>query len=350
MIHGNRLGQRLRAIRLAGFGGEPVTQGVVASALHRSVPLVSSWEKGKALPPEESLHVYARFFATSRSYAGGRAHLLPLEDLLDEERQRFEQLSRELIQLRAAAGPGAPPVPQRADEVTTRTPWEGMWHFGDRAPITLVCARRPVEPATGPESPDYVELAAYDDLDALLELHGHVCAANPGVTVHHRLADELDHSDLTNHLVLLGGVGAERTTGRIVESLKLPVVSDPQLPAFRVAGRSGRSSIFRSTLEAAEPHPRLTEDVALFCRAPNPFNRKRSVTICDGNYGRGTYAAVRTLTDPRFRDRNRAYLEQRYGPDDTYGVLARVAIVAGEVITPDWTQAGTVLHEWANTA
>jgi len=241
---------------------------------------------------------------------------------------------------------------QRADELTTRAPWEGMWHFGDRAPITLVCARRPVEPPAGPESPDYVELAAYRDLDALLELHGHVCAANPGVAVHHRLADELNQSDLTNHLVLLGGAGGaggERTTGRILAALKLPVVADPQVPAFRMTGRGGRSSTFRPALEPGAPDPRLTEDVALFCRAPNPFNRKRSVTVCNGNYGRGTYAAVRTLTDPRFRDRNGAYLEQRYGPDDTYGVLARVAIVAGEVITPDWTQAGTVLHEWSTT-
>ena len=55
----------------------------------------------------------------------------------------------------------------------------------------------------------------------------------------------------------------------------------------------------------------LLEDVALFARAVNPFNRKRFVTICNGMYGRGTYGAVRALTDERFRDRNMEYIQAR---------------------------------------
>jgi hypothetical protein len=357
-----RLGERLRALREAGFRGEPVTQGVVAGAFKKSVPLVSSWEKGKALPSEEWLNAYARLFASPRSYVDGHPRLLPLEDLRDEELDRFEQLFRELMQLRSISGPATPPPPhQRTDELTTRSPWEGMWHFADRSPITLVCARLPVElraseAYTSPESPDYVELYAYSDLDALMELYGHVYAANPGVMVLRKLADELDQTDVTNHLVLLGGVDWNPMTRRVMKSLDLPVAqdrrdgNDPDVGSFRVRDQNGRSTVFRSKLEGDPPDQRLTEDVAQFCRAPNPFNRKRSVTICNGNYGRGTYAAVRTLTDPRFRDRNRAYIEQRYGPEDAYSILARASIVAGEVITPDWTQDGTVLHEWSNAA
>jgi hypothetical protein len=33
---------------------------------------------------------------------------------------------------------------------------------------------------------------------------------------------------------------------------------------------------------------RISEDVALFARAVNPFNRERTVTICSGMSGRGT--------------------------------------------------------------
>jgi transcriptional regulator with XRE-family HTH domain len=350
MAGDRRLGERLRALREAGISGQPVAQSVVARAFGKSVPLVSSWEKGKALPSPEWLHAYARLFATPRSYVDGQPRLLTLEDLREDELDRFENLHRELMQLRSAC---AERRSQVTDELTTRSPWEGLWHFADGSPVTLVCARLPAERALAePDSPDYVALYAYSDLDALLELYGHVCAANPGVAVHHKLADELSQSDVTNHLVLLGGVTWNPLTRRVMESLHLPVVQeqrapdDPDAGSFQLRAEAEHPATFRARLEGEAPHRRIVEDVAQFCRAPNPYNRKRSVTICNGAHGRGTYAAVRTLTDPRFRDRNRVYLERRYRPQDTYNILARVDIVAGEVITPDWTQPGTVLHEW----
>jgi hypothetical protein len=339
-----RLGDRLRGLREAGFNGEPVTQGVVARAFHKSVPLISSWEKGKAVPSEDWLAAYARLFAGPRARTEGR--LPALEELHGEELDRFEQLRRELLELRSAATSAGPAAQPGSDELTTRSPWEGLWHFADRSPITLVCARLPTALRAGPESPDYVELHAYSDLDALMELYGHVCAANPGVPVHRKLADELDKNDVTNHLVLLGGVDGNPMTRRVMQALNLPVNQDRDAAAFRVVDENGHPTTFRTKVEGVLPDQRLVEDVAHFCRAPNPFNRMRSVTICNGAYGRGTYAAVRTLTDPRFRDRNRSHLQRRYGPGDTYSILARVTVVAGEVITPDWTQDGTVLHEW----
>jgi len=336
-----RLGDRLRSLREGGLSGEPVTQGMVAGAFSRSVPLISSWEKGKAVPAEHWLHAYARLFAAPRSSIEGRLRLPPLQDLHGEERDRFERLFRELRELRAAGWSAG-----RRDTAAPATP--DPWHFADRSPVTLVCARAATVRAA-PESPDYVELAAYADLDALMELHSHVHAANPGVPVHHKLAGELDQSDITNHLVLLGGAAANPLTHRVMQALELPVTQDLDTGAFRVTGGGGRPAVFGPRLEGAAPEQRLLEDVAHFCRAPNPFNRARSVTICNGNHTRGTYAAVRTLTDPRFQDRNVAHLRRRYGPGDAYSILARAVLVAGEVITPDWTRDGTVLHEWPDT-
>ena len=143
-------------------------------------------------------------------------------------------------------------------------------------------------------------------------------------------------------------------TQQVMTALDVPVSQarredDPDIGAFQVI-EGDALTVFPSTLDDAHPRPRLTEDVAQFCRGPNPFNRMRTVTICNGNYGRGTLAAVRTLTDPRFRDRNRAYIEARFSPDETYSLLARVNIVQGKVVTPDWTQDGTILHEWSKAA
>jgi len=73
---------------------------------------------------------------------------------------------------------------------------------------------------------------------------------------------------------------------------------------------------------------------------------KRSVTICNGLFGRGTYGAVRALTDARFRDRNETYLRKRFPDQRSYSVLARVLIVNGETVTPDWSEPENRLHEW----
>jgi hypothetical protein len=80
-------------------------------------------------------------------------------------------------------------------------------------------------------------------------------------------------------------------------------------------------------------------------RGPSPYNIKRTVTLCNGMFGRGTYGAVRALTDLRFRDRNEGYLAGRFSSKE-FGVLSRVLIVNGEALTPDWTQPQNRLFEW----
>ena len=89
------------------------------------------------------------------------------------------------------------------------------------------------------------------------------------------------------------------------------------------------------------------EDVALFARAINPFNRKRTVTICNGMYGSGTYGAVRALTDERFRDRNAEYVHDRFAASESYSILTRVKVLDGVALTPDWTIPENRLYEWS---
>jgi hypothetical protein len=67
-------------------------------------------------------------------------------------------------------------------------------------------------------------------------------------------------------------------------------------------------------------------------------------------YGRGTLGAVRALTDIRFRDRNSAYLRERFGAAESFSIISRVPVVAGMGLTPDWTVADNRLHEWPEAA
>ncbi|MDA0636850.1 hypothetical protein OUY22_25865 [Nonomuraea sp. MCN248] len=337
---GQALARRLRQLRQQQWPDTTVRQPQLARALNVSVPLISSWENESTpkVPPVSRLQTYALIFCTRRSIDGDQ--LVPLDEteLTTEESRLRDKLLHELLDLRTVA--------------LSRTPAPGSapanpWQFDDGNRIVIVCARLPDElltrmPYVRPEDPDYIELYTYADLDSLFELHGHIRAFNPGGEVRRRTAKELEPDDLTSHLVLLGGVDWNDLTSDVFQVLDLPVrqVNDwggDEGPYFSHGDR-------RFSPQLADG--RLREDVALFYRGPNPYNARRTLTICNGMYGRGTLGVVRALTDSNFRDRNTAWLHERFGAEEAYALLSKVRVVRGQVITPDWTLDGLRLVEW----
>lgn len=329
-----------------------------------SVPLISSWESRTSPkpPPATRLADYATFFATPRSLDGPAAHLLGLDELTEDELAARGTLLEELTRLRDAAlgasQPGA--VVVTSVQRIAQSLSAGPYRFAEDQDITIVCAQPPKDlldrmlPYTDPDDPDFIELYRYSDLGSLFELYGHLRATNPTTQVNLRLADELKPDDYTAHLILLGGVDWNVATKSTLGRLQLPVrqINDWDKPGgayFEVEDSGGAKTPYHPMLEELEGRPILREDVALFARAVNPFNRKRSVTICNGMYGSGSLGAVRALTDARFRDRNADYVKERFADSDTYCILTRVTVEAGKALTPDWTLEDTRLFEWSRS-
>jgi transcriptional regulator with XRE-family HTH domain len=354
----------LRALREDRWPGRKITQPQLAQALGGvSVPLISSWESqtNPRVPPLSRLDAYATLFATERSFDGTEAALISPQDLSEDERQVMNELKRDLAGLRSAAlrASGEPmPVPlpesQRSGEIEDSLS-SGPWRFADGNDITIVCAQWPKNmlsqiPYTDRDDPDYIDLLTYSELDALFELHGHLRAANPANLVRRRVADQLTPDDYTSHLTTLGGIDWNQVTSSTLQQLKLPVrqVADwtTEGGQYFEADDGGSVAQHRAVLEKSGAKVILRADVALFARAVSPFNRKRTVTICNGMYGRGTYGVVRALTDARFRDRNGDYLKNRFGNSSSYCILTRVPNVNGATLTPDWTVDEYKLFEW----
>ncbi|MDQ7806901.1 helix-turn-helix domain-containing protein [Amycolatopsis sp. A133] len=344
------LARRLRALRETRWPEAGITQAQLAQALgglrSLSISLISSWENPDkpVAPPSRRLEAYATLFATRRSLDGGTLRVLPAEQLTDEERTQRDELLQELLWLREGeelAGPG---------------PAADIWTFDEDQNITIVCARLPEQyrrhlSYADPESADFVSLYTYADPDALIELFGHIRARNPGNNVKFCTSEELTADDYTSHLVLLGGVDWNSVTRDVIERVDLPVEQvaredDAEHGGFRVHS-GGRPKLFEPKLDRGG---RLLEDVAHFYRGESPFNRKRTVTVCNGMYGRGTLGAVRALTDARFRDRNIAYVRARFGDVESFSIISRVPVVGGQGITPDWTLEENRLHEWPEAA
>ncbi|WP_410621899.1 helix-turn-helix domain-containing protein [Amycolatopsis sp. cmx-8-4] len=343
------LARRLRALRETHWPDAGITQALLAEALGGgkplSISLISSWENTDrpVRPPVRRLEAYATLFATRRSEDGGTLRILSPEELTDDERAERDELLDELLWLRDGR------------ERSTAEPADDAWRFPENEDITIVCARLPRElrqhlSYADPESADFTSLYTYADPDALIELFGHIRSVNPQNQVSFHTTEELTPDDYTTHLVLLGGVDWNTVTRDVIERVDLPVhqfVRNDAAPTsepggFRVERESG-SELFPPQLDS-EGH--LLEDVAHFYRGVSPFNRKRTVTVCNGMYGRGTLGAVRALTDIRFRDRNRIYLRQRFGDAESFSIISRVPVVAGKGLTPDWSVPENLLHEW----
>jgi len=342
-----RLAQRLRDLRELNWPDAGLTQAALAKAFsveeRVSSATVSSWENlsSPKVPPRSRLTAYARFFATHRSVDTDPPRLLPLDELTDDERDAYEGLESELVALRNATR-----RPSAKDEVaTTRS-----WHFSDVGPVTLICAQLP-KAQTGslanPADPNYTELLSYADLDALVELHGHIRAENPAMNVFFKLSSQILPDDLSGHLVLLGGIGWNEITQRLSAMTSLPIrqVEDP-------AVEDGEIFVVDTGEEEQKFFPKraddgtLIEDVGLFARTPNPLNYNRSLSICNGVHSRGVLGAVRTLTDARLRDSNERYIVENFVDPRNFAMLMRVSVIAGQAITPDFQAPGSLLYRW----
>jgi hypothetical protein len=319
------------------------------------VPLISSWESpsNPKIPPIPRLEAYATFFATERSVAENPPRMLSSAEMDEPERRARDELLRELMSLRREAMRATDtPSPNVEFEAFS----SGPWRFDDGKPITIVCAQLPPDmlqkmPYTDRDDPDFVELYTYADLDSLFELHGHLRAANPKSQVEYRTAQRLESDDYTTHLVSLGGVDWNQATRSLLNQLQFPVRQvardSPEEAGWFELEEDGHTTRHQPRLETVQGREILLEDVALFARATNPYNRVRTVTICNGMYAAGCYGAVRALTDARFRDRNAAYLQERFGDSETFCILSRVTVASGAPLTPDWTAPANRLFEWS---
>lgn len=333
------LAKRLRELRRSGWAGQPVTQLTLSRALEVSVPLISSWEHG-TVPPPDRLDAYALLFARHPG-AGEKLRVPAVQTLTPAERAAYERLRKELRTLRTREASHEAPSPLL---------------FPPGEAITIVCSELPERLRSqfgyaDAQDPDYVDSYKYADLDALIELLPFIRGLNPTNAVTVGIMPELSTDDLTAHLIALGGVDFNAVTAAALNDLAHVPVEQLERPTekdaggFSVGTRHGRKSL-QPRLTRSGTGTTLTEDVAHFLRAPNLYNRERTLTFFNGMYSRGSYGVVRALTAPKFHERNAAYIATRFNDVDTYSIVCRVKIVANEVVVPDWTLPEIRLHEW----
>jgi hypothetical protein len=343
------LALRLRRLRLEQWPDCKLTQRALATVLGGHEPLspatVASWENHAApkLPPRERMIAYAQFFATRRS-TDSAPQLLPVDSFTEEERASYDALREELLLLHADASGNS-----KSDLTIARR----SWHFNDRGPATFVCAHLPDEeagPLAHPGNPNYTELQSFGDLDAMVELWGHVRMENPTMRLAYKSAPNVVADDLSGHVVIIGGIGWNDVTRRILDLTQLPVRQreDKAVPSGEifVVEQDGGEQAYLPRWSQADSS-KLIEDVGLLVRMPNPLNSNRTLTMCNGIHSRGVLGAARSLTDAQLREYNERYIARNFRDDQQFGILMRVQVIEGVVLTPDFSIPGNVLYQWS---
>jgi transcriptional regulator with XRE-family HTH domain len=348
-----QLAQRLRALREQA----ELTQNELATIFSEdgkqvSAAAVSSWERPKepVLLPETRAEPYARL----HTLTGSPPRLVSAARLTSEQGDERRRVLAELTALidQARGGPAAADVARAASHRS--------WFFADGGPVVIVvpdAGEGAVGPLADETNPNYNALHQFADLDALIELHGHIRAENdPTLPVFFKPASKVVADDLSGHLVLIGGIGWNPVTRRLLRQLTwLPVrqIETPELDTGEIfaVGYGKDEHRFWPVWSKTDGDARrdLEEDVGLLARVPNPFNSSRTLTLCNGIQSRGVLGAVRTLTDAQVRDANEAYLARRF-PKGQYGVLVRVPVFHGQTISPDLQDPVNVLYAWPDEA
>jgi transcriptional regulator with XRE-family HTH domain len=343
-----RLADRLRELRER--ASMRLTQGDLGKALggaheQLSPTTISMWENPASgrIVPRSRLEAYARLFCTQRSFEGGVVHMVDVAELTAAERDRMQELRRELLTLRDSA------VPREGGVSSGKA--QSMWHFPDGSQITLVCYRMPPDrqpKSADPSELDYVRFSDLADLDSLIEIYGAVRAYNPTSRIVITAAQDLTQRDVANHLVLIGGRTWQAVAPWLTGIFPIPVeLEDPaERDAIVVHDPEHGEREFKYTLVNGQ----LVQDVGLFARGENPSAPRRTLTICGGITTRGVRGAARCFIDGEMREHNERYLIPRFPHGSTYCIVMKVPVVNLDPLTPDLSKEDNRLFEWCDAS
>ena len=337
-----RLARALRELRESARSDRQLTQAQLANAFSKdgqdvAAATLASWESLKApkAPSEARISAYARFFCTPRSLEG-EAHLIPDDQLTSMELDRFRQLESDLLRL------------LNAEEREVRRTFQF-----EAGPVIVICPEVPDKmrgPLADEKNTNVTRMQKYGDLDALIELYGHLRAENPTLEVSYRLASNVASSDLSRHVILLGGIGWNEVTRSIQGTISQVPITQTAVDDLRdgdifcVRTPDGELTFYPQYRDLGDGKE-LIADVAFVARLRNPFKINRTLTICNGIFSRGVLGSVLCLTDVGVRVENEKYLAERF-PGGEFAMLLRVPVVNNETLAPDLQNPDVRLYEW----
>jgi hypothetical protein len=168
-----KLARALRELCESTWTDQELTQAQLARALSSegrvAAATLASWESATnpKTPSVARISAYARFFCTERSLEG-EPHIIAEDQITEVELDRFRELTFNLM---ALFYPENPKVRR-------------SFHF-DVGPVIVICPTAPPDvqgPLADEQDPNFTNMRQYGDLDALIDLYGHLRAETQVLT------------------------------------------------------------------------------------------------------------------------------------------------------------------------
>lgn len=228
--------------------------------------------------------------------------------------------------------------------------WDGhrkVW-FGGTSPreVTIVCPELP--PSYQPkyakdDSPEFVNLAHFGDLDALVEVLTLLPKLLPNTVVKYITSEEVQRKDKNGTLIVIGGPDFNTLTEMLLEDLSFP---------FKYRQKSGETIFYevdtKQEFNIQKRGKGALNDYGLFARFPNPWNKSKAIIMIGGLQTFGVLGAVQAFAMSTIGKRNVKKVLRRCADPLHFATLVPVKVSAGQpsISTVDLKTFHT--HPWHN--
>lgn len=235
-----------------------------------------------------------------------------------------------------------------ADQLGKDTRLRLFEDFDSGEPSYIVCAEIPPElrPSYAHNtSSDYLRLATFADVDAMVELRlAFAAATGRRLTAHTH--DSMPDEIFRANMIVVGGPAWNSLALRLQEQLHVPF-------SF-LDGGPGNPDAIKDINTGREYSPTITrgeviEDIGLFVRAPSPFASGRTVIMCSGTLTHGVEGSAMLFTDDRVRMFNQEYVEDHFGENPYFALIFRVAVVHNNNIPPRLGRGSNIIQSYVWT-
>jgi len=210
--------------------------------------------------------------------------------------------------------------------------------------VTIICPELPpsYQPKYAkPGSPEFVNLARFGDLDALVEVLTLLPQLAPNMEIKYVTAQELQQRDHQGNVIVIGGPDFNSFAKVLLDGQSFP---------FTYRNQKGKIALYERTtkkeFQLQKSRKCVTHDYGLFARFPNPLNRQNVVIMIGGLQTFGVLGSVHAFGMSSIGKKNVKRVMKNCSETLQFAVLVPVNVSGGQSSKSDIDMSTFHLHPW----
>ncbi|MDD9823958.1 MAG: hypothetical protein OXU43_02130 [Gammaproteobacteria bacterium] len=220
-----------------------------------------------------------------------------------------------------------------------------IWSGSSRSQqTTIICPELPpsYQPKYAkPDSPEFVNLARFGDLDALVEVLTLLPQLAPNMETKYVTAQELQQRDRQGNVIVIGGPDFNSFAKDLLDRQSFPFTYRNQKKKIALYERTTKKGF-----QLQKNRKYVTHDYGLFARFPNPLNRQNVVIMIGGLQTFGVLGSVHAFGMNSIGKKNVKRVMKHCSGTLQFAVLVPVNVSGGQSSKSDIDMSTFHLHPW----